>query len=76
MRVPAHGDETAAFEEALRDARIVLVGARCAEAIAPQALDAALASGDPLVMVIPDLDGARPTVDPARRVRRILGIEA
>ena len=75
-RVPARGGETEALTAALREAAIVLVGIRCANAIAPRTLTDALALRMPRVMVIPDLDGTRPSSNPATRVRRILGIEA
>lgn len=74
-RVPAPGDETACFEKALKEARMVLVSSRCAQAIPPAALEAALAMLSPLVMVIPDWDGTRQASDPANKVRRVLGLD-
>lgn len=74
-RVPSPGDEAACFEKALKEARIVLVGSRCAKAIAPAALEAALALLSPLVIVVPHWDGTQLATEPANKVRRVLGLE-
>lgn len=74
-RAPAPGDEAVCFETALRQARLVLLSARCARAIAPGELEAALASCAPLVVVVPDWDGTGPASGPAEKVRRVLGLE-
>ncbi|MBI4291941.1 MAG: hypothetical protein HY661_10715 [Betaproteobacteria bacterium] len=74
-RVPSRGDETACLETALKDARLVLLGARCARAIAPAALERALALRFPLVIVVPDWDGTGLAIEPANKVRRALGLE-
>ncbi|MFA7270527.1 MAG: hypothetical protein WC073_14405 [Sterolibacterium sp.] len=74
-RVPAPGDEAQCFEKALGEARILLLGARCARAIAPAALEAALALLSPLVIVVPEWDGRQVAADPASKVRRALGVE-
>lgn len=74
-RVPSPGDETACFEKALKEARMVLVGSRCARAIPPAVLEAALALLSPLVMVVPDWDGTQLASEPANKVRRVLGLE-
>ena len=75
-RVPSPGEEAACFEKALKETRLVLVGARCAEAIPPAALEAALALLCPLVMVVPDWDGTQLASEPANKVRLVLGLEA
>jgi vacuolar-type H+-ATPase subunit F/Vma7 len=74
--VPAPGDEAACLDKALKEARLVLVGSRCARAIAPEALEAALALLVPLVMVVPEWDGTPFAGEPANKVRRVLGLEA
>ena len=75
-RVPPPGKETEWLEAAMREAQVVLLGGRCAAAISPTALDAALCSRFPLVMVIPGFNGAPPINDPSVRARRLLGVEA
>ena len=74
-RVPSPGDEAACLERALKEAGIVLVGSRCAQAIPPAALEAALALLSPLVMVVPEWDGTQFATEPANKVRRVLGLE-
>ena len=74
-RVPESGDEAATFEMALREARIVLVSARCAKAIPAVALEAAQSLLAPLVIVVPDWDGTQLVSSPANKVRRVLGLE-
>jgi len=76
-RVPSPGDEAACLEEALKEAeaRVVLLATRCAKAIPPAALEAALALLSPLVIVVPDWDGTQLATEPANKVRRVLGLE-
>lgn len=74
-RVPSPGDEAGCFDQALEDARLVLLGSRCARAIPPAALEAALTLLSPLVMVVPDWDGTSLPGDPANKVRRVLGLD-
>ena len=74
-RVPVPGDEAACFDRALKEARVVLVGSRCARSIAPAVLEAALTLLFPLVVVVPDWDGTQLASDPANKVRRVLGLE-
>lgn len=75
-RVPPEGEEALWLQAAMQEAQVVLVGIRCAAAMPPSALEGALASRSPLVMVIPGFDGAPPPGDPAVKVRRLLGVEA
>lgn len=74
-RVPAPGEETACLENALAQARIVMIGARCARALPAAALEAAQALLSPLVIVVPDWDGTQLASSPASKVRRVLGLD-
>jgi len=74
-RVPPRGDEAAWLHIAMRDAKIVLLGARCAAGIPPEELEPALASISPLVMIVPEFDGRPTSGDPASRIRQLLGVE-
>ena len=76
VRVPSPGGEADCLHKALKEARIVLLGSRCAEAIPPAALEAALALLSPLVMVVPDWDGTQLAGEPANKVRQVLGLDA
>jgi vacuolar-type H+-ATPase subunit F/Vma7 len=73
-RVPARGEETAALSAARADAPLVLVSATVAARIAEGELRAALAALTPLVLIVPDIDGATPVPDLALRLRRQLGL--
>ena len=74
-RVPLPGEEADCFDKALHEAHTILVGYRCARAIPPTILEAALAMLSPLVIVVPDWDGTQLAIEPANKVRRILGLE-
>ena len=74
-RVPPGGDEAAWLHSAMREAKIVLLGARCAASIPADELEAALASISPLVMIVPEFDGRPTPADPASRIRQLLGVE-
>jgi hypothetical protein len=52
----------------------VLLSASLAARIAGGELGAALAALTPLVMIVPDIDGATPVPDLALRLRRQLGL--
>lgn len=74
-RTPAPGAEAAAFAEAQAGAQVVLLGAAVAVRLPRKALEAALAAGVPLVMILPD-DSADPRLpDPVASARRQLGME-
>jgi vacuolar-type H+-ATPase subunit F/Vma7 len=73
-RVPQRGEETAALSSARADAPLVLVSATLAARIAESELRAALAALTPLVLIVPDIDGATPVPDLALRLRRQLGL--
>lgn len=74
--VPPIGQEMQALEEARASAPLVLVGADCAARMPPAGLEAALAAGAPLVLVVPDPLGGAEVPDVAARVRAQLGLEA
>jgi vacuolar-type H+-ATPase subunit F/Vma7 len=74
-RVPSAGAETDCLAAAMREASVVLLGIHCAASIPAAALEPALASRSPLVMVVPDLNGTHPSIDSASKVRRLLGVE-
>jgi|GEM_PF-5659836 len=75
--VPAAGDERAALAQARSAAALVLVAGEVARALPGDCLEPALAALAPLLLVLPDEAGARPhALDPAERVRRLLGLEA
>ncbi len=70
---PAPDEVDAAFARALASARVVIVGARCAQQLAPSRLEAALMKTQPLVLIVPA--GPAHPLDPAARVARQLGLE-
>ncbi len=74
-RVPKAGSEAECLVDTRLEAQVVLLGIRCAASIPPEILEPALASPSPLVMVVPDLNGAWPATDSASKVRRLLGVE-
>ena len=75
VRVPQHGDEDAALSAARAEAPLVLVSASVALRIAGSELRAAAAALTPLVLIVPDVDGATPVPDLASRLRRQLGLD-
>ena len=76
VHVPPPGEETAAFERARGEARVVLVALDTALKIPLARLERAIAAQSPLVLIVPDPDGRPSPVDPAARVRRQLGLDA
>ena len=74
-RTPAQGEEAAGLEQALKEGRSVLLGARFASLVPAATLEAALTLLQPMVMVLPDWDGSVFAGDPAAKVRRVLGFE-
>jgi len=75
VRTPQRGEETTALSAARADAPLVLVSATIAARVAERELRAALAALTPLVLIVPDIDGATPVPDLALRLRRQLGLE-
>jgi vacuolar-type H+-ATPase subunit F/Vma7 len=72
---PASGEEVAALRAAQAAAEVVFLDATTAARLPRADLDAALASGQPLLVIVPALDGERSALDPAERVRAQLGLE-
>lgn len=73
--IPRPGEEAAALATARSSAALVLICAATATKIATQDIEAAQAALAPLTLVVPDLRGAVPLPDPARRLRRQLGLD-
>ena len=75
-RVPGAGETPAVYARAVEDgADLVLLSARSAAELGTEALDAALASLQPLVELVPDWQGRDQPPDVARGIRLALGIE-
>ena len=74
-RVVAPGAVAAALEAARAQAPLVLLSAALAVHLPAATLRAALAATTPLVVVLPDPQGAVEAPDLAARVRRQLGLE-
>ena len=74
IRVPPRGEEAAALATARATAPLVLVAASVAARIAERELRTARAALTPLVLIVPDLDGATPVPDLALRLRKQLGL--
>ena len=75
-RVPGAGETPAVYARAVEDgADLVLLSARNAAELGAEALDAALASLQPLVELVPDWQGRDQPPDVARGIRLALGIE-
>lgn len=68
------GGEPQAFAQALAEAALLLVGAGCAARLPAPLLQAALAAGQPPLLVLPERLGDLPADDPAAAVRRLLGM--
>jgi vacuolar-type H+-ATPase subunit F/Vma7 len=76
VAVPARGSETATLSQACAGADLVLVSAAVAERIDAATLAAAALALAPLVLVVPDPQGAVAPADLAGRLRAQLGLEA
>ena len=75
-RVPGAGETPAVYARAVEDgADLVLLSTRSAAELGTEALDAALASLQPLVELVPDWQGRDQPPDVARGIRLALGIE-
>ena len=75
-RVPGAGETPAVYARAIEDgADLVLLSTRSAAELGTEALDAALASLQPLVELVPDWQGRDQPPDVARGIRLALGIE-
>jgi len=64
-----------AFEQACASADVVLLDPQVAEALPRRRLDAALASGHPLTVILPRPGGVPNPLDPAERAQGQLGLE-
>ncbi len=76
VRVPPAGGEAAALARARDEASLVLVSAALAVHIDAGALAVAAGALSPLVLVLPDPQGAAVLPDLAARLRTQLGLEA
>jgi len=76
VRTPAAGEAPAALAWARARAPLVLVSAAVAAQIGEAALRTALLALTPLVLIVPDLQGAVPVPDLGARLRAQLGLEA
>jgi vacuolar-type H+-ATPase subunit F/Vma7 len=76
VQVPAAGDATGALTRACAQAPLVLLSAALVEQIDPATLRAASTATSPLVLVVPDPQGAAMIPDLAGRLRRELGLDA
>ena len=76
VRTPLAGQETTALAWAQAQAPLVLVSATVAAAVAADALRAGVSALSPLLLIVPDLNGAVPLPDLAARLRAQLGLEA
>lgn len=75
-RSPAPGALDAEFAWALGSASLVVLSQRCADALAPTTLRAALAHEAPLVVVLPDIVEPQADARFVRRMRSALGLVA
>jgi vacuolar-type H+-ATPase subunit F/Vma7 len=73
---PQPGEERAAFEYASAQAQVLLVTAEVAARLPAAQLEHALAAQLPMVAIVPEPQQAPSPLDPAERVRRILGLES
>ena len=76
VRTPRPGEAATALAEACAQAPLVLLSSAVAAGIGERPLRAALSAPAPLVVVVPDLEGAVPVPDLAARLRAQLGLEA
>ncbi|SFC97676.1 H+-ATPase subunit F/Vma7 [Thiohalospira halophila DSM 15071] len=63
------------FRELLTITDLLLLGATAARSLPPSEVNAAVASGRPLVVVVPDIHGETPMRDLKQRLRRELGVD-
>jgi len=74
VKTPEPGMEATVFRAALQDSELVLLTAEVAASLPGSLLDKAMVAGDPLVLVIPDVQGLHQPVDIADSLRRQLGM--
>ena len=75
VHTPGAAEAVARFAWARTRAPLVLLSARVAADIGEAVLRPALAAADPLVAVVPDLNGEASVPDPGARLRAQLGLE-
>ena len=63
------------FHDLLERTDVLLLGVEAARGLPPAEVNAAVSSGRPLVVVIPDVHGASPMRDLRARLRRELGVD-
>jgi vacuolar-type H+-ATPase subunit F/Vma7 len=73
--VPEPGSERAAFLAARKEAEAVFISPSIAERLPRTELDAALAAGRPLLLLVPTPGTDPSPLDPAERVRAQLGLD-
>jgi vacuolar-type H+-ATPase subunit F/Vma7 len=76
VHTPRVGDETSALSWACLHSPMVLLSAAVAAEVAENVLRDALAATAPLVLIVPDRNGAVALPDLAGRLRAQLGLEA
>jgi vacuolar-type H+-ATPase subunit F/Vma7 len=76
VRTPRAGEEAAALAWARSQAPLVLLSTAVAAGIGEAVLRRTLSALEPLVLVVPDLQGEVPLPDLAARLRTQLGLEA
>ncbi len=74
--VPSPGHEAAALAEARAGADLVILSSTIAAALPEPLLREAASALSPLLLVVPDPDGAAPVPDIALRLRTQLGLAA
>jgi vacuolar-type H+-ATPase subunit F/Vma7 len=73
--VPEPGNERAEFLAARKEAEAVFISPAIAERLPRTELDAALAAGRPLLLLVPTPGTDPSPLDPAERVRAQLGLD-
>lgn len=74
--VPDAGSAARAFATAQADAAIIYLTPEVAAEIPVQTREAALRAGEPLVLVVPDINGRLAPPDLPKRILGLLGLEA
>jgi vacuolar-type H+-ATPase subunit F/Vma7 len=75
VETPLPGEELSLLEHVRAQAELILVSAECASRIPAQSLSRILAAPQPLVLVVPDVQGRTAVPDVAARVYRQLGMQ-
>jgi len=75
VRCPPPAELVAACEQALKEAKLVVLGRGAADALGPERLRRAWQRESPLVVVLPEVAAPQPERDFVQRLRAVLGIE-